>query len=396
MVKHISKDQYNKWKKLSRKFPVSINNFYGDPTLQWEDTLNKLKNLLKTKHTGPVGIITKGKLTEYHACELATYREKGLNIILLISISELPQFEKIGMEFRYENIKLLNKYNIPNIAYIRPMTPPYNTSRKVIDLIFKKLSKAEAKVIVASGFRGDDMLVKDMSPDKKIEWTMRVKIMSNDVYKIFKENSEKHKMHFFIRTSCAVSYLSGDKVTYNPYYNSPNLVKCEELKCPLIKTCHPPKLPESDSLSFAKFLGYDVELIKGSDSNKCNVDPEKRLKCLSCCTSCYFTKTNRLLVKGKVNLGDITFIRFLTGMLAMQPGKNDGGDKNVGVVSFPNFSEIKGVQCLNTWWPYAHIGKKCFDCTYCVEKYYGTVRSKFGFPPTNLIDKIIKIKNNYD
>jgi hypothetical protein len=163
-----------------------------------------------------------------------------------------------------------------------------------------------------------------MSPDEKIKWTMRVKIMTKDVYKIFKKNSEKYKIHFFTRTSCAVSYLLGDKVTYNPYYNSPNLVKCKELKCPLEKTCHPPKKIKPEALSFAKFLGYNIELIKGKDNNKCNVDPEKRLNCLSCCTTCYFAKTNRLLVKGKVNLGDITFIRFLTGMLAMQPGKMTG------------------------------------------------------------------------
>lgn len=389
-MKNISEKQIEQWRNLLRQIPVSVNNFYGDPVIQWEDTLKKLENLRKTGHTGHISIITKGKLTETHVKELAAFQKQGLNLILLISISELPQFEKVGTEHRYENIRLLNEYNIPNIAYVRPLTPPYNTSKEVIDLIFKKLDKVGARVVVASGFRGDDNLVQEMSPDEKIEWTMRVKIMSKEVYKYLKENSEKYGIKLFTRTSCAVSFLMGEKVTYNPYYNSPNLVQCDELNCPIKGTCKPPSAPKEGSMEFAKFLGYDVEFVKGCNEEKCNVESDKRLKCPSCCTSCYFVKTDRILVKGEVRLGDIAFIRFLTGMLAMQPGKSDGGDKDVGVVTIPAFPDIEGAQCLNSWWPYAHVGKTCFGCTYCVEKYYGSARVDFGFPPGELMDKILE------
>ncbi|MBU1132052.1 hypothetical protein KKC32_02280 [Patescibacteria group bacterium] len=389
----ITKSQYKNWKNLLREIPVSVNNFYGDPTIQWNDTLNKLENLARTKHLGSVGIITKGKLTEKHAEELKSFMKQGLKIIVLISISELPQFEKVGMAHRYENIRLLNQYEIPNIAYIRPMTPPYNTSKETIDLIFRKLKKAGGRVIVASGFRGDENIVSEMNPDQKTEWVMRVKLMSKDVYQSFKENSEKYKIKLFTRTSCAVSYLCGDNVTYNPYYYSPNLVHCEELNCPLVKTCKPVLNPKENALDLIKFFGYDIEFMNGDCHLRCDVAPDNRLKCRSCCTTCFHLKGNRILVKGNVRLGDLTFIRFISGILTMQPGKNDNGDKDVGFVSLPNFPNMDGMQCLNSWWPYARIGDKCFDCKYCIEKYYGNSRRDYGFPPADLLDKIILEKN---
>ena len=387
----ITKSQIKRWRNLLREIPVSVNNFYGDPTIQWEDTLDKLKNLAATKHRGPVGVITKGKLTDKHAKELLVFIKKGLKIILFISISELRQFEKVGMDHRYANITLLNKYKIPVIAYIRPMTPPYNTSPEIIQSMFAKLHQAGAKFVVASGFRGDDALVKDMAPDEKIKWVMRVKIMTGEVYQLVKAQTAKYGMKLFTRTSCAVSALLKDKTTYNPYYYSPNLVKCAELDCPIRSTCQPVTQPKKHALEFIKFLGYQVELLGGCSQTKCFVEPDKRLDCPSCCTTCYRLNVPRLLVKGNIKLGDLTFIRFITGMLAMQPGRSDAGDKDVGNINLPNFPEIDNAQCLNTWWPYARVGDKCFECSYCVEKYYGSARRDYGFPPAELIDKILKI-----
>lgn len=386
-----TKKQLNQWKDLLRDLPVSVNNFYGDPTLQWLNTLGKLENLLKEKHRGPVGLITKGKLTQKMAEELAYFCTKGLNVMVFLSISELPEFEKAPMQPRYGNIALLNKYKVPNVAYLRPMTPPYNTSPEKIAEIFAKLKKVGAKVAVASGFRGDDALIKEMTPDEKVQWALRVKVMTKDVYEELKINAKKSGIKLFTRTSCAVSYLSGDKTTYNPYYHSPNLAKCEDLKCPLRKTCQSPVKPKEGVLELLKFLGYEVEYRNGCAKTTCQVQPDKRLNCPSCCTTCFMLDIPRLMVKNPRGLGDLTFIRFLSGIIAMSPGMRDDGDKEVGSVRLPNYPEIEGMQCLNTWWPYATVGKTCFDCTYCIEKYYGCSRHEFGFPPSLLIDKILEI-----
>ena len=47
---------------LLRGIPVSVNNYYGDPTLQWDGTMTTAKDLLSTGHHGPVGIITMASL----------------------------------------------------------------------------------------------------------------------------------------------------------------------------------------------------------------------------------------------------------------------------------------------------------------------------------------------
>lgn len=392
-MKKITKKQYQIWKKILSEIPVSINNYYGDPTIQWEDTLNKLRELLKEKHTGPIGIITKGKITEKMAQQLKEFSELGLNIVVLVSISELVNFEKIPQKHRYENIKTLNNYGIKNIAYVRPMTPPYNTDKKTIQKICKKCYRNGTKTIVVSGFRGDNNIIEDMNPQKVVEWTLRVKLMTKDVYKEFKKNCEKYKIQMFTRTSCAISYLCGHKYTYNPYYNSPNLVKCTDLNCPLVSTCKAPQKPKYGSLSLLKFLGFNVKFISEPNCQMCYVQADKRLKCLSCCTTCYMLKNTRIISKNPINLGGLTFMRFISGIIAMRPNVRDTGDLDIANVTLPNFKMINSIQCLNSWWPYAHIGKTCFGCKYCIEKYYGTTRKNFGFPPTKLIDKIIKFYN---
>ena len=294
------------------------------------------------------------------------------------------------MLHRYENISLLNDYGIPNIAYVRPLTPPYNTSPEVISRIFSRLKEVGAKAAVVAGFRGDDALVKDMNPDQAIEWALRVKVMPSGVYELVKEESEKNGIQLFTRTSCAVSWLCNQKTTFNPYYFSPNLVHCDELSCPIKSTCGKPQGPKPGSLELLRLLGYDFEVEDPDATSTCQIDGEKRLKCLSCCTTCFFLKVNRIHIKGNVSLGDLSFVRFLTGMLCSQTNVRDNGDKDIARVTFPKFPHIGGLQCLNTWFPYAHVGDRCFECAYCIEKYYGTHRREFGMPPAQILEMTVE------
>jgi hypothetical protein len=96
-------------------------------------------------------------------------------------------------------------------------------------------------------------------------------------------------------------------------------------------------------------------------------------------------------VGGRVNLGDLTFIRFVTGIIASQDGVRDNGQLDVGAVHFPNFPKVEGISCLNSWWPIARVASKCFDCRYCIEKYYGSTRKEVGFSPVRLLEKIRRL-----
>ena len=55
--------QWYEWRKLFSDIPVAVNNFYGDPLIQWDNTVEKLMYLLSQGHKGIVSIITKGKFT---------------------------------------------------------------------------------------------------------------------------------------------------------------------------------------------------------------------------------------------------------------------------------------------------------------------------------------------
>jgi hypothetical protein len=367
----ITPQQKEQWLNLLRDFPVAVNNFYGDPFIQWKNTCDRLTKLVQQKHTGPVGIITKAGISDERIKQLQKFQQQGLKLVVFCSISELVDFEKVPQEPRYENLAKLQAAGIPNIAYVRPMTPPYNTSTEIVQKIIQRLANVHADAICLAGFRGDDALVKDMKPDEKVQWTLRIKILTKDVYQQFKQGCEQNNMHLFLRTACAIAYVLGEQHPYNPYYNSPNLCKCTELHCPLIGTCKNPLHPKEGALEFLNFLGFDIEQQCEGCMERCSVEGDKRLGCLSCCTTCYKLHVPRLYIRNQgINLGTLTFARFVSGMLSIQEGMRDFGDTDVGFVRFPNFPEIDDFVCINTWSAYAQHGKKCFDCKYCIEKYY--------------------------
>jgi hypothetical protein len=376
---------------LLRRVPVSVNNYYGDPTLQWNDTLRKLEDLVNTDHIGPVGIILKGRLTPRHCNELADYQARGLKIVVFVSISELRDMERVGHEHRYENIRLLRQAGVSAVGYIRPLTPPYNTAPETINMMFHWLGEAGCEAVVAAGFRGDDHLVSEMQPEQVANWVLRVKQMTPEIWEAVLGSSRRYGVQLFTRTSCATDYLLGNKRTYNPYYATPKLAQCEDINCPLRTTCTGPEMPRESSIEFLQYLGYDLKYYPRSGKQLCAVEPGNRLECLSCCTTCFVLRENpHIEVRGDVTLGDLTFIRFVSGMIAMQPGLRDTGSLDIGSVRFGNFPRIEGVQCLNSWWPIARIGKTCFDCRYCIEKYYSQARAEVGFSPVRLIEKIEK------
>ena len=104
------------WKKIFASFPVAVNNFYGDPLIQWSDTLKKLEYLTRQGHKGVVTVITKGVITNPMAERFRGFIKRGLKLLVCVSISELPQFEKVGMEHRYKNFSVLNNAGIRNLA----------------------------------------------------------------------------------------------------------------------------------------------------------------------------------------------------------------------------------------------------------------------------------------
>ena len=350
---------------LSR-IPVAINCYYGDPAIQWKDTVAKIATLARYGHAGPVVIITKGIIGKDRAKELASF---GLpNLIVMVSVSELPkEFENIGHAHRYTAIRNCLEAGIKCFAAVRPLTPPHNTSPEIITRIMRNLHEVGCEIACVSGFRGDESLVAAMRPDQKINWVLRVKQMTgfDQVLRLANENQIK----IFTRVSCAVAVLTGAKNVINPYWGSPQLVRCNAIACPITETCGP-VTPDEELLSWLRGVGYELEW-QPSPKNTCSFSSDTRLNCQSCCTTCFVQKQPRVLVHNAETLGDLTFCRFiLGGTLCVKPGMVDGGAKDVASVKILNQKIQTNIQCLNSWWVWARQLKHCLGCTYCISSLY--------------------------
>ena len=372
--------------------PITINNYYGDPIIQFENTITKLKTLSDDGHLGPVSIITKGYISKEKAKKIKKV-SSGLKLVVLVSISELPkEIEPLGQEHRYDTIKNLIENDIKCMGYIRPFIPPYNTNAETVEKIFNKLNKVRCNAVIISGFRGNDEIIHQMNIQDKEKWVLRVKQMPKQLGQIIEEQSKKYNITVFSRTACGVSWILGDNSTFNPYYNSPMSANCD--KCPINDTCKHVK-PSTECLDIIKKLGYDIEYIESNKNQKCTVTADNRLDCPSCCTSCYILDVPRIVVKNEnIGLGDIAFIRFITGVLVNKQGVVDGGKQDVAHVHMPNIKNLKKeIHCINTWYVWARDTSKCYGCKYCIVPVYKLKEKEYGMSPKELsiyIEKELK------
>jgi len=358
--------------------PVAVNCYYGDPTLQWQDTIAKLRGLANSGHVGPVAVITKGAIGPSRADELAGIGLSGL--VVMVSISELPKgFEKVGHAHRYEALRNLRQAGVRSFAAVRPLTPPYNTTEEVVTRIFERLQAAGCENACVSGFRGDESLVEAMRPSEQIDWVLRVKQMSgfDQILRIAQGNG----VRLFTRVSCAVAHLVGNTGTYNPYWGSPQLVRCEAIGCPMRETCGPVE-PGATELEWLRKVGYDLS-VEMCPRQVCGFTSDNRLACRSCCTTCYVQRQPRVLVNNAETLGDLAFCRFvLGGTLCVKPEMVDEGGSDVGEVKVLSRRVGRLLHTINTWWVWSNSLERCFGCKYCVSSLYPKV--SVGCAPAEL------------
>jgi hypothetical protein len=310
--------------------------------------------------------------------------------MVMVSISELPDgFEGVGHSHRYRALENCRQAGVKAFAAVRPLIPPYNTSEEVVTRIFNRLQAVGCETACVSGFRGNEELIDAVNPDSTTEWVLRVKQMTGfeTVLRVAKENG----VRLFTRVSCAVAHLAGGRTgTINPYWGSPQLVRCAEICCPMRKTCGPVE-PDQEILDWLRSVGYDLEW-QPADRMKCGYSSDNRLNCLSCCTTCFVQRQPRVLVHNAQTLGDLTFCRFmLGGTLCVHPGMVDGGDKSVGHVKIVQEQVKAQIHCINSWFVWANQLDKCFGCKYCISHLYPN-KGPIGCAPVDLIDLLGKAK----
>ena len=394
--------RYFYMEKLSQDFlyerfsniPVAVNNLYGDPFLpnQTEDTFQRLNRLANTKHKGIVAIITKSEISEKEAERLAFFiQEKHLNIIVLVSVSGLPQSIEPVRGNRLETLRLCHKHHIPCIAYFRPFIPNENTSYEKIQEVFSSIKDTGTNNLIVSGLRGNDEILKKLhfSKQEMNQWSLRVKIIPRNIGEALALAAKETNIHVFSRTSCGVAYTLQETRSYNPYFASPLLAGCSD--CPLRLTCFQKQRefsPTEEDIALLRFLGYDASIVNQGRQEICSVVPENRLKCKSCCTSCFkLTRTSIEIQPFEgICLGDISFARLLLHKHVFSQNLVDSGDSSI---ARPKNKELlhHNLYLLNSWWSFSRNTKGCYGGSFCIAPIFRNEDKEYGMPPLEFAEK---------
>ena len=201
---------------LFKRLPIAVNLFYGDPTLQWENTIEILKILEENNHEGIVMIVTKGKLKEI----------PKMNLKLQVGISfGLDIISQSNFEHNLEISK--NSWYKFNIEY-RPICNGINDSFETINYIFSMAKKYGTIPIAYSGLQ---LPTKEL-PAKYIPYDNHVfsgqKYIGKEIEKLIRELSLAYDIPIFSKTSCLISYMHGFDYDYNSHFLKPIGVGCKE------------------------------------------------------------------------------------------------------------------------------------------------------------------------
>ena len=406
------------WKSLLRDLPVSVNNL-ADPVILQESTERKLRALAQDRHTGPVGLITKGNLSTSRWFETLALAARDLDLFVFASISGLPrEIEPAGQAGRYRTLRAAREAGAKSIAYLRPIIHGVNDSpEQLTDLVTRSID-AGAHAIVSSGFRGDAEVVERTglqdveAPDSQF-WSRTLKITSNRASDHLRETAERLGVPYWTRTLCTVAALRGQERSLNPYYLAPRFVGCD--RCSLKETCAGRAQfvqPKAGSVELLRHLGFQVEVHTATERYR-QCDVQRRQDCSLCCTNCPTAPAsygvpyiNIRTWDGQVpTWGEMSFARFLTGgMLATDPAIPPGEDSRVRL--HPRFSSSNGLSGegslygVNSWmvWSEYVPWNKCLRCRYCFLSMFEDVlppefNVTVGVSPVRILDKEVFARN---
>lgn len=277
---------------LFKKLPIAVNIFYGDPTLQWENTIQILKRLEQNKHEGLIVIITKGKLEEIPPMALNLH----------VGITYGP--DSISQQNIEYNLDKASKSWYKSSIEFRPICNGINDTEDIIKYLFD-LSNKYGKIPIS--YCGLQMpphgLNEKYKPYDNRSFSGQ-KYISQEVNNLIKLYSKEYNIPIFHKTSCALSYMHNLDYDYNIHFLKPigtecfNCIynsKCKKFKPNLIK------------------LPFEYDIIE-KDNYKCSfiingLCKVSNQECLS---------MKGLFIKPKldaVTRGDVRLIKWLTGCM---------------------------------------------------------------------------------
>lgn len=316
--------------------PVSINNYFGDPLVQWEDTVDKLQSLEEAGHSGPIGIISKSRFSQERAQRL---RNSPCDVVVLQSISGLPkEIEPVSTDARIESLRTLVENEVPSIAYLRPIVAGHNDSPKALAEIIDKIADTGCRVLCYSGLRGTDEVIgllenklgETLPPPKgHTTWQADHKLTTSEAQAFIEEYAKKKGVSVFRKTSCAVTYalnLNKDEEDqrgdFNCHWSQPEKYGCGE--CPNAANCskeanRKPEELESRIQIVNEVLGTKGKIIKKTREGACQLQKT----CTSACSSCPISGGIKLKLEGEWSLGELSLARWLAGIPVLADKEKD-------------------------------------------------------------------------
>ncbi len=211
-----------------RKVPIAVNLFYGDPTLQIENTVNLLRKLESNGHKGPVIIITKGDFTKFP--------KENFDLDLHFAFSTFGtnhQLDGGSTKTFLANLEEAKKF--PQYKYsieFRPIVYGVNDSEDVIDFVMSTAAKYKLAVGY-SGLQGKPKVVEEwrkqnlgLNPYPGYCFGHK-KIVADYVERRIQEISANYQVPVFRKTSCLMSFVHEMERDYNAHYYRPNEVGCD-------------------------------------------------------------------------------------------------------------------------------------------------------------------------
>lgn len=295
------------------KFPVAVNLFYGDPMLQYENTLRILEKLEKFSHKGPIVIITKAKVKD-----LDKVKRFDLDIHICLSTFGVDHPIDRGSRNVFEyNLENLANTGLKTSIEFRPIIFGINDSEESLKYVFEKAKKYRAPIGYC-GLQGKPEVLENLRRKNfnVIQYPGHVfhthkKIIGKNIEEKIVSFSKDYNVPAFKKTSCLISFQHGLERDYNAHYYRPGEVGCNG--CSMQQKCFDFKASIDKSIfeKTKKVLPFDHEIVY-KEKHTCIL--AKQNICESVTEHCFNIKGYLIKTGQVLTTSDVRATKWLTGM----------------------------------------------------------------------------------
>ena len=309
---------YNKWlpSELNPVFtniPVLVNLFYGDPTLQIENTISLLDRLEAVSHKGHVVIITKGDMNVFRKA----WRPYNLDIHFGISTFGLDSEYDGGNIKRFErNLDICKKMGVQYSIEFRPIIKNINDS----DEVFKYVVGIAKKHNVDIGYCG--LQVSDETRERfkregiefepyneKVGFGLK-KFISKERDTALRAFAKEEGVSVFKKTSCLIA-IANNTPDYNAHYYRPNEVGCNDCKNKPLCMAYKENLFSNPVIEHLQsIIPFKFELVDKTD-HVCTL--YQNGLCQFPSYDCMHISGKMIKIEDEITTTDVRLVKWLTG-----------------------------------------------------------------------------------